>query len=116
MPKRSKKELPPATTELMTAEKYQLYMKRVFAALAQATKFYWPTRFFWDDGYVTIEAPDDYQCTVHLDGSEEWELNVLEGYLREETARRAELAIKEVRKQAVLDKLTSEEREALGFK
>ncbi len=119
MPKRSKKVVT-ATEEVTSAEEYKLYMNRVFAALASATGFRWDVECHWVEGYVKVDpgwGNPDKSSVICLNGTTEaWELDILENTIVAEMQKRAEAAAKEARKQEVLNKLTAEEREVLGFK
>lgn len=92
------------------AVEFVAYMARVVTALDQALEFRWGIRYISAPSGLFIEHNSTEKLStslISLDGTSPWELDVLEGHIR--TARDA------IRKIA-LEKLTEEERKALGFK
>jgi hypothetical protein len=91
------------------------YYPRLLKALAKAQAFHWEIRF----GINSINVTNGDHVNNFLSyepGVEDWALEYTETQLQEEQDRLDENERIRVAKQAVLDKLTPEERQLLGYR
>lgn len=101
------------------AVKFVAYMERVVTALDKALEFQWGIRYISAPSGLFIEynsAEKLPTSLISLDGTSSWELDVLEGCIRTEVERREAEEYREAIIKVALEKLTEEERKALGFK